>query len=78
MGGILPDGTVICDTPDEIAAFRLLALRKALELEMLGIQAFRSRRTAYGVIKKEFGLRGNKQRVYDQFTTLLREKGILK
>jgi hypothetical protein len=76
MGGVLPDGTIICDTPKEIEAYRLLTLRKALELEILGIRVFRAT-TAYAVIKREFKLHGNRQRVHDQFTALLREREIL-
>ena len=44
--------------------FRLLTLRSALKLEILGMK--NSRRSVYAIIKEEFGFRGNKQKVYDQ------------
>ena len=44
--------------------FRLLTLRSALKLEILGLK--NSRRSVYAIIKEEFGFRGNKQKVYDQ------------
>ena len=44
--------------------FRLLTLRSALKLEILGMK--NRRRSVYAIIKEEFGFRGNKQKVYDQ------------
>jgi len=76
MSKHLPDGTIVLDTPEDIAAYRLLTLRSALGLEIQGIR-FSSRRSVYQIIKKEFHLRGTKQRVYDQFTQLLITRKIL-
>lgn len=42
---------------------------KALELELKGIKL--GRRSAYAGIKRLYGLRGNKQRVYDSFKELI-------
>jgi hypothetical protein len=50
-------------------------LEKALRLELLGMKS--RGRSAYSIIKSEFGLKGNKQSVYDQFReTVYREKAI--
>ena len=55
-------------TGDNIDLFRMSILEKALKLELLGMKG--RGRSAYSVIKSEFGLKGNRQSVYDQFKTL--------
>ena len=52
-------------TGDNIDLFRMSVLEKALRLELLGMKG--RGRSAYSVIKSEFGLKGNRQSVYDQF-----------
>ena len=52
-------------TGDNIDLFRMSVLEKALKLELLGMKG--RGRSAYSVIKSEFGLKGNRQSVYDQF-----------
>ena len=52
-------------TGDNIDLFRMSILEKALKLELLGMKG--RGRSAYSVIKSEFGLKGNRQSVYDQF-----------
>ena len=47
-----------------IAMFRLLTLRSALKLEILGMK--HSQGSVYALVKREFGFRGNKQRVLEQ------------
>jgi len=51
-------------TGNQIEFARLLTLRKMLKLEMYGMT--RRGRSAYSILKKELGLTGNKQRVYDR------------
>jgi hypothetical protein len=63
------------DTPQQISAYRLLMLASALKLETKGIYPIKGC-SAYAQIKKEFGLRGNKQKVLDQFNEMLVEAGI--
>lgn len=60
-------GTTI--TGGAINYVRLCALKGALSLELQGL----SRRgvSAYSIVKREFGFRGNKQRVYDQLVTMI-------
>jgi hypothetical protein len=59
----------------EIQAARLLTLRQGLRLEILGLH--RRGPSCYSIIKTEFGLKGDKQSVFDQFTQGLEESGIL-
>jgi len=44
----------------------IFALRDMLGLELKGLG--RSRRSAYSIVKAEFGFKGNKQKVYDQLS----------
>ena len=41
-------------------------LLKGLKLELIGMRMSRGR-TCYSMIKQEYGLKGTKQSVYDQF-----------
>lgn len=66
-------GCTIIDTPEGIRMVRLLALRGALKLEILGL---RGRVNAYQIVKREFGFKGNRQAVYTQFCEYVeKEKG---
>lgn len=65
----------VLNTPEQIDMFRYSTLLKGLRLETLGMQMSRGR-SCYSIIKQEFGLKGNKQKVYDQFKQLLQEGGI--
>ena len=55
----------------DVDFYRLLTLRSALKLEILGMK--NSRRSAYAIIKEEFGFKGNKQKVYDQIDELIKK-----
>ena len=70
------NNSISLTTPEQISAYRLLMLASALKLETKGIYPIRGSRSAYTVIKKEFSLRGNKQKVLDQFNSMLVEAGI--
>ena len=65
------------DTPKQIHNFRYVTLLKGLELELKGLRMNRGR-TAYSIIKKEFGFKGNKERVHKQLKEWLEAQGILK
>jgi hypothetical protein len=49
----------------KVEAFRLLALRSMLELEIRGMRRSRAP-SAYSIIKKELGLRGTREHVLAQ------------
>jgi len=63
------------DTPEQIQAARLLVLRKGLTLETKGLRLSRGR-TAYSIVKEEFGFKGNKIKVLEQFEEMLEDLGI--
>jgi len=63
--------------PNQIEGFRLLSLQKGLKLELKGLKVSRGI-SCYKIIKEEFNLKGNKQKVLDQYTKILEEKNILK
>ena len=48
---------------------RLYVLKNALKVEMLGMK--RRGRSVYSIIKEEFGLKGNRQKVYDTFSVMI-------
>ncbi len=66
---------LVLDTPESINAFRLLALKLALGLEMKGLK--RRGRSALSIIKAEFGLKGTAKTVLPQYEAILRARGIL-
>ena len=61
----------VIEGKENIELYRLAVLEKALKLELIGLKG--RGRSAYSVIKSEFGLKGNKQKVYDQFVQLRQE-----
>ena len=54
---------------DNLELYNMLRLKSALKLELKGLK--HSRGSAYAYINQEFNLKGNKQSVYDQFTTII-------
>mgnify|MGYP005684034721 FL=1 len=60
----------VYDTPEAIEAYRQRVLLKGLEAELRGMKLSRGR-SCYSIIKEEFGLKGSKQKVYDQFKKAL-------
>jgi hypothetical protein len=52
------------DTPEGIAAYRFLALRSALKLEVKGLK--RRGCSAYSILKREYGYKGDKKKVLEQ------------
>lgn len=67
---------MIIDTPEGIAAYRMLALRGALKLEILGMK--RRGRSAASIIKEEYGFKGNNKKVLEQYEAHLRTIGVLR
>tara|TARA_Y100000310_G_scaffold190819_1_gene190802 strand:- start:163 stop:396 length:234 start_codon:yes stop_codon:yes gene_type:complete len=63
---------IIADTPKQIELYRLLVLRKALELEMKDIYMFKGKSTAWVTIKKEFNIRGSRERVLDFISDVIK------
>ena len=65
---IMTNELLVADTPESIDMFRMIALCGALKLELLGMKSRGP--SAYAIIKREYGLRGNKQSVFDQFKAI--------
>ena len=57
----------VITNPDHIAQMRLLTLRQALRLEMLGMK--RGGKSAYAILKAE-GFKGTRQEIFDQLSEL--------
>jgi hypothetical protein len=55
---------------NQIPLFRLIVLRQALKLEILGMHRSKGR-SAYTILKQELGLKGNKTVVLDQVDKLI-------
>lgn len=53
-----------------VNVYRMMTLASGLSMETRGMRLTRGR-TCYSIIKEEFGLRGNKQKVLDQFLPLV-------
>ena len=63
---------IIADTPQKIELYRMHVLEKMLRLEILGLKMTRHNQpTAYSVIKKEYNLKGGRQKVYDTFKEII-------
>lgn len=62
-------------TGSQIDMFRAKCLLHGLKLELKGMYRSKGQRTCYALIKEEFGLKGNKQSVHDQFEEILRNNG---
>jgi hypothetical protein len=68
------DGLIVIDTPEGIEAFRLLAIRSRLKLEMQGL---RFRVSTFGYVRREFGFTGNRKKVFAAYEQMLRDRGVL-
>ena len=62
-------------TGEQIPVVRLIALKGALRMELHGMK--RRGRSAYAIVKDEFGFKGNKQKVYDQLCAYLEENHLV-
>jgi hypothetical protein len=63
---------IIADTPQKIELCRMHVLHNMLKLEMLGLKMNKGGQpTAYSVIKKEYNLKGSRQKVYDTMAEIL-------
>ena len=67
--------SIMLDKPEQIEMARYLTMRAGLKLEVKGMRLTRGL-SCYKMIKDTFGLKGNKQKVLDQFEDLLREAGV--
>ena len=69
---------MIIDKPEQIELYRMCVLEKMLKLEILGIKMNKSGQpTAYSAIKKQFNLKGKRQKVWDDFKIMIEQHKIL-
>lgn len=69
---------MIASTPEEVQAFKLLALRSALKLEALGMKSSKGR-SAFGIIKRMTGINARSAKeMLPVYEDVLREMGILR
>jgi len=67
----MPNELIVITGKKNIAMYRLLAMKYALSLEVKGLRS--SRGSVYALVKREFGFKGCKQRVLDQFTLYIED-----
>jgi hypothetical protein len=60
---------IVIDTPEGIAMYRMLALKHALHMETMGM--CRRGQSVYSIVKQEYNLKGNKQKVYEKFCEIV-------
>jgi hypothetical protein len=58
---------MVITKPHEIQLFRLLTLRAGLRLEIRGLRVSKGR-SCFAIIKQEFGLKGSREEVLEQFS----------
>ena len=56
------------NSTNDPATYRMIALEKALKLELLGMK--RRGQSAYSIAKQHYGLKGNREKVYNQLLDL--------
>jgi hypothetical protein len=64
-------------TKEQIPAFRAKMLLMGLKSEIRGMRLTSKGPTCYSIIKREFDLKGNKQKVLTQFEQILKDEGVL-
>ena len=62
---------IVIEGKENIAIYRMITLEKALKLEMIGLKG--RGKSAYSIIKSEFGLKGSREKVHAQFKEMIRE-----
>lgn len=67
----IPGGGTVITGKRDIRLVSMLAQRAAFRLEMKGMR--RRGRSVYAIVKDQYGLRGNKKRVFEQFNKLVDE-----
>ena len=65
------------DNTTAIASLRYKTLLIGLKSEIRGLRLTNKARTCYSIIKSEFGLKGNKQRVLEQYEKIISDSGVL-
>jgi len=71
------EGGSITITGDSINVYRLLTIRQGLKAEAMGMRLTSRAPSCLSIVKKEFGFKGNLQKVTAQYEAMLRESNII-
>lgn len=71
MADRVEGGSIIIDTPEGIAFFQMVARKGMLGLELQGLK--KRGQSAYSICKQVYGLKGNRQKVYDQMCQMVED-----
>ena len=64
-------------TGDDINVYRLLTIRAGLKAEAFGMRLTSKAPSCLSIVKREFGFKGNLQKVTAQYEAMLRASGII-
>lgn len=56
--------------PDGVKLYRLLMIKQGMKLELKGIRLTRKAPSCFTIARKEFGLKGNKEKILQDFCTM--------
>jgi hypothetical protein len=65
-------------TGEHVDIYRLITIRHGLKIEAMGMRLTGKAPSCLSIVKREFGFKGNREKVTAQFDTMLRERGIIK
>ena len=71
------EGGSITITGDSINVYRLLTIRQGLKAEAMGMRLTSRAPSCLSIVKKEFGFKGNLQKVTAQYEAMLRAANII-
>ena len=71
------EGGSITITGDSINVYRLLTIRAGLKAEAMGMRLTRKAPSCLSIVKREFGFKGNLQKVTVQYEAMLRANNII-
>jgi hypothetical protein len=72
------EGGSIMVTGEHIDVYRLLTIRAGLKAEAFGMRLTSRAPSCLSIVKKEFGFKGNLQKVTAQYEAMLRANNIIK
>lgn len=56
--------------PDGVKLYRLLTIKHGMEIEFRGFRLTRKAPSCFTIVRREFGLKGNKRKLYEQFCNM--------
>lgn len=71
------EGGSITITGEHIDIYRLLTIRQGLKAEAMGMRLTSRAPSCLSIVKKEFGFKGNLQKVTAQYEAMLRAANII-